>query len=141
MAREMLPLAKRTQIDSQVYLARSVELDPLVSALIRLIAEHPDSFPLAAPVREAIDEAMEEVRKADRMRTMVSVQSELQKMSHLGRVFQQTNSAFTARYRNVDGGNEIVRRWDAELIDPQRRDSKQSSETADTLEHLDTEEP
>jgi hypothetical protein len=140
MAREMLPLAQRTQNDSQVYLARSVELDPLVSALTRLVAEHPESFPLATPVREAIDEAMEEVRRADSYVMERSVQNELRKMGHLGRVFQQTNSAFTARYRNVDEGNEIVRRWDAELIDPMRRESKESSETVDKLEHIDTEE-
>jgi len=46
MAREMLPMAERGLKDSQVYLTRSVELDPLVSALARLVAEHPDSFPI-----------------------------------------------------------------------------------------------
>jgi len=42
----MLPMAERGLKDSQVYLTRSVELDPLVSALARLVAEHPDSFPI-----------------------------------------------------------------------------------------------
>jgi hypothetical protein len=54
-AREILPLCERGLKDSQIYLARSIELDPLVSALARLVAEHPDSLPLAAQVKEAID--------------------------------------------------------------------------------------
>lgn len=119
MAQQMLPLAERTERDSQVYLARSVELDPLVSALSRLVAEHPDSFPLVAPVREAIDEAMDEIREGERALKSGrgSVQEDLRAMSHLGRVVKQTNAAFARRYRNADEGNGIVQRWDAELID------------------------
>jgi hypothetical protein len=62
-AREILPLVERGLKDSQIYVARSIELDPLISALTRLVAEHPDSFPLAVPVKEAIDEAIEEIQR------------------------------------------------------------------------------
>lgn len=140
LAREMLPLAERSQKDAQVYLARSMELDPLVSELARIIAEHPDSFPLAASVREAIDEAMEEIRSYDaRLGTELTVQDAMLKMGHLGRMFQQCNSAFKVRYRSADGGNEIVRRWDAELIDPNSRELEQCSETPDKPEDTNSE--
>jgi len=124
MAREMLPLARRGQQDGQLYLSRSIELDPLISALIRLVAEHPESFPLAVPVREAIDEAMEAIRLQDQYVTMrskgedfESVQDVLRRMNHLGRIFQQCNTAFMAKQRNAKEGNEIIRRWNAELVD------------------------
>jgi TIR domain len=119
MAQEMLPLAERAEKDSQVYLARSVELDPFISALSRLVAEHPDSFPLVAPVREAIDEAMEAISEFDRgvQSGRGSVQESLRKMSHLGRIMKRANAAFAGRYRNGGEGNDIVRRWDVELID------------------------
>lgn len=66
MAREMLPLAERGQKAARVYLMRTIELDPLVSALARLVSEHPASFPLVMPVRNAIDEAMVGVMKVAR---------------------------------------------------------------------------
>jgi len=60
----------------------------------------------------------------------VSVQTELLKMGHLGRVFQQCNNAFNGKRRNARAGNDIVRRWDAELIDHNSRQSVQSSSEA-----------
>jgi len=127
MAREMLPLAERGQRDSQVYLARSVELDPLISGLVRLINQHPDAFPLTASVREAIDEAMEEIRHRDKTREGIVIQDQFKSMTHLGRIFQQCNSAFVVRLRNADEGNEIVRRWHTGLIEPASLESKQVS--------------
>ena len=96
MAQEMLPLAERSEKVSQVYLTRSVELDPLVSALSRLVAEHPDSFSLIAPVRDAIDEAMEAIRQdeLDEEHGVESIQDDLLGMGHLGRILKKTNTAF-----------------------------------------------
>ncbi len=143
MAREMLPVAERTQKDSELYLARSVQLDPPVSALARLLTEHPDSFPLAASVREAIDEAMEAIREQERIDLLDDsrvVQYDLKRMGHLGRIFQQCNAAFAARSRNAGGGNEIVRRWDAELIDRDNLESEPASlDAVDKSEDSDIE--
>jgi hypothetical protein len=141
MAREMLPLAQRTQGDSQLYLARSIELDPLISALTRLIGEHLDSFSLAIPVKEAIDEAMEAVRESDvqmRMGEEHMIQGDLRKMGHLGRTFQQVNKSFADRYRNVLEANEIVRRWNAEFIERDSRELEQSTEPAGKVEISDS---
>lgn len=134
MAREMLPLAERSRGQSQTYLVRSVELDPLVSALARLIAEHPDSSPMATPVREAVDEAMEEIQKADVMNVQDTIQAALRKMAHLGRIFQQCNATFDARRRNAKEANEIVRRWAAELIDRRFQSKRVSLDIANAPE-------
>ena len=128
MAREVLPMAERGLKDSQIYLARSVELDPLISALARLVTEHPDSFPLAAPIRDAIDEAMDEIRIVDRQGQGPpgTIAINLRNMNHLGRIFQQCANAFFTRARYVKEGNDIVRRWNEELIDHNSRQLEQS---------------
>jgi len=129
MARELLPTAARAKEDSQIYLARSIELDPLVSALARLIAEHPDSSPLATPVKEAVEEAMEPIRQGDigKKIGVKYVQDSLRERNHLGRVFQQINRDFSVRYRCAVEGNDIVRRWERELSGPARDQSEPSS--------------
>jgi hypothetical protein len=91
------------------------------------VAEHPDSIPLAAPVKEAIDEAMEEIRAAVTKRGGPgSVEHDFRQMGHLGRVFQQCNKLLEARLRNADAGNDIVRRWAAELSDHNNHVSEHS---------------
>jgi hypothetical protein len=127
MARQMLPLAERAQRDSEIYLARSIELDPLVSTLARLVAEHPDSFSLVAPVREAIDEAMESIQIHNDTGWEQSVQKELKGMDHFGRIFRQCNIAFAVKVRNVVEGNETVQRWDKELVDHNGRQPEKHS--------------
>jgi TIR domain len=140
-AREMLPLAERAQRDSEIYLARSIELDPLISKLALLVAENPESFSLVAPVREAIDEAMEAIRDHNRTTWDNSVQKELKNMDHLGRVFRQSNIAFALKIQNVTQGNEIVKRWNMELVDHNSRETeKLSSEEESEPENINAEE-
>jgi hypothetical protein len=120
MAKELLPLLERVQRDSGIYLARSIELDPLVSTLSRLIGEHPDDYELVMPVREAIDEAMATIHEGDRERqkpgrNLISIMAESR---HLGRVFQRCYAIALDWDRLADEGNEIVRRWDSELRRP-----------------------
>jgi hypothetical protein len=119
VAREMLPLAERSQKDARIYLARSVELDPLVSEVARLVSEHPESFQLVMPIRDAIDEAMTQIMKGeeDKARGARSIQSRFDDMRHLGRIFQKCNAMWRVKSQAAKEGNAIVRRWDAELID------------------------
>lgn len=119
-AREMLPLAERAQREARVYVTRTIELDSLVSSLARLVSEHPDSFPLVMPIREAIDEAMvgvleNEVQKPE---DYVLMEENFASMTHLGRIFQKCYSGWRSKNKIVDEGNSIVRRWDAELRRP-----------------------
>jgi hypothetical protein len=117
-AREMLPLAERAQMDARVYLARSMELDPFVSSLARLVADHPDCFQFVMPVREAIDEAITAITtwESSVAQGYKSVQEKFGKMTHLGRIFQKSDAMFRVRYQSAIEGNEIVMRWDAELV-------------------------
>jgi hypothetical protein len=115
--REMLPLAERFQKDARVYLARGIELDPLVSALARLVSEHPESWPLVVPVREAIDEAMISIRSSDKedAQGIPLMATWLDQMRHVSRIFQKCSAIMRDAERLVDEGNSIVRRWDSEL--------------------------
>jgi hypothetical protein len=119
MAKETLPLAERTLKDSRIYLAKSVELDPLISALARLVNEHPGSFSLVTQIREAIDEAMTEIRKNTTRKSdgYVSGHEVFSKMVHLGRIFQKCASIYEVSNRAGLEANGIVERWDVELRD------------------------
>jgi len=130
MAREMLPLAERAQRDARLYATRTIELDSLVSALARLVSEYPTSFPLVMPVREAIDEAMTGVTKGDNRRRSgtVPMEDNFASMRHLGRIFQKCYSCWRDKNQTVKEGNDIVRRWNAELKAPEERRTLSPSE-------------
>jgi hypothetical protein len=116
-AREMLPLAERYQRDARTYVARSIELDPLISRLTRLVSEHPENWSLVVPVREAIDEGIAAVQQADRdfVRGVQLFGSWFNERRHLGRIFQKCSSIMRNAEQLVSEGNSIVRRWNSEL--------------------------
>jgi hypothetical protein len=119
--REVLPLVQRYQKDAQTYAARSVELDPLISSLARLVVEHPESWPLVIPIREAIDEAMPAVRRqqeADARGKRETILQTFEELRHFGRIFQQCAAITRNADHLVDEGNAIVTRWDSELAIP-----------------------
>lgn len=119
MAREVLPLMERGLNDARVYSSRSMELDPLMSTLARLINEYPDGFPLIISIRQAIDEAMESIRnKKPDGPDFVSVADYFAQFSHLGRIFQKCTALSIQRDQVVLEGNGIVQRWDVELRNP-----------------------
>jgi hypothetical protein len=113
-AKELLPLAERAQRDGRVYLSRSVQLDPLISALTRRVGDHPDTHELIQPIREAINEAMVVIRQMDKP-LGEPYSTIFGDMKHAARIFQKCNAVFTDAGRLATEGNEIVRRWDAEL--------------------------
>jgi hypothetical protein len=123
-AKELLPLLERYQKDSRTYLARSTELDPLISALTRQVAAHPENIALIAPIKVALGEALSNVEKYDVEQKKMereegghSIQSHFEEMKHLGRLFQKCNATFRAGDRALSEGNQIVLRWHAELTD------------------------
>jgi hypothetical protein len=123
--REMLPLVERFHKDAQTYVARSIELDPLISSLARLVVEHTDSWPLVMPIREAIDEAMPVIRRDEQRYEQSTARGEhrtilqtFDKLKHLGRIFQQCAALTRDAERLVAEGNTIVRRWNSELVIP-----------------------
>lgn len=121
LAKEFLPLAERAQRDSEVYLSRSIELDPLISRLARLVSEHPEDYPLVIPIREVVDEAIIEIRaleERERDPRAMSFADLFAPLRHLGRIFQKVYAIVVSGIEFADEGNDIVRRWDAEIKKP-----------------------
>jgi hypothetical protein len=117
--KELLPLVERAKNDASIYASRSVELDPLISTLARLVGEYPQSYPLVMPVREAIDEAIEEIKREEvklaNPARYVPITEDLLELKHLGRIFQECYSGMIEHDRTAGAANSIVRRWDEEL--------------------------
>lgn len=119
MGKEILPLLQRFRREAVTYSSLSVQLDPLVSRLARLVSAHPESYFLVTQVREALDEAMEAIHADDgadaRDLECISLPEIIASMRHINRVFQQCHAELQEAIRLVDEGNSIVRRWDSEL--------------------------
>lgn len=117
----MLPLLERRQRDAQSYLARSIELDPQISSLARLVSEDPANFSLVLPIRAAIDEAIREIHKHDEYWAKPGAHSlgvhfdELKNLSH---VFRKCKATLADSDRKAKEGNNIVQRWDIMLAKP-----------------------
>ena len=121
--KEYLPLMRRYASDARTYSALSIKMDPLVSTVARLVEQYPDCYELAAPIREAIDEAMESIQQADTEEpNLPALIDRLAAMRHISRTLQQCYSALIEAVRLVKEGNAIVRRWDTELIQPQNEE-------------------
>ena len=63
--KEYSPLMRRYASDARTYSALSIKMDPLAPTVARREEQYPDCHELAAPIREAIDEAMESIQQAD----------------------------------------------------------------------------
>jgi hypothetical protein len=115
--REMLLVIERYRDAARTYLARSVELDPLVSALARLIAADPSGFPLVLPLRAAIDEAVANMRGDFRTlrKGNHSIWDHFRELRNRARIFQKCEATWLDEGRLASEGNKIVQRWDAEL--------------------------
>jgi hypothetical protein len=123
LGKEFIPLAERAQRDSETYLSRSVELDPLISRLAQMVREHPENFQLITPISDAVEAAMTVIREADEIsenpgsrRPMADVFAELR---HLGRIFQQCYHIMKKGTEHAEEGNDMVSRWDASLRHPE----------------------
>ena len=117
-AKAMLPLAERARTEAQVYVSRSVELDPLISALARFVDEHPEGFTLIRPLRDALDEAVDTIREGEgnaKREGWRRFSENFKSDRHLGRIFQTCNAVFADTDRLASEGNDIVERWDTEL--------------------------
>lgn len=133
-AREMMPLLQRYNQAAKIYLERSIQLDPHVTALARLLRNHHENFELANPIRESVDEALENINKKMTIRSGdddsnpgVGMNDQLRSWMHFGRIFQESIAISTKAQRAVQEGNEIVMRWDAELQRPATGGAKATS--------------
>lgn len=120
-AKELLPLLERHQREARVYLARSIELDPLVSTLVRLAPEHPDGSALMQPIKDAINEAMANIKRYEKRKDHrepgETIAQYLTRMRRFSRMFQKCSAILRDTTQTILEGNSIVRRWKAELKD------------------------
>jgi hypothetical protein len=118
LAKEALPLLERNHRDAVTYLRRSAQLDPLVSSLIRFVNEHSESYPQTIPVRQAIDEAMQNIRSDERQGDTGSMayKDYFAQRAYLGRLYQKCATIAQKSADLITEGNDIVMRWDAELV-------------------------
>ena len=119
--KELLLIIERIHKYAQTYLTRNTELDPLVSALSRLVAADPEGFALVIPLREAIDEAMENIRGTHLIPNKPGghdIRDHILELKNRARVFQRCDALWLDSGRLAREGNAIVRRWDAELRRP-----------------------
>jgi TIR domain len=120
-AKEMLPIIERFQKDSKTYLAKSIELDPLISEMIRQTSAHPESIALIMPIRAAVNEAIINIKRdIARIKAMKegdghSIEGHFEEMKHLGRLFQKCYAIFISGDRATHEGSQIVMRWDTEF--------------------------
>jgi len=122
-AKEMLPILERDNHASIIYLERSIRLDPLISSLARLLSEHPESYEFAIPIRQAVDEAIENIAInekdiLDAREGDLSITQNFDEWKHHGRIFQKCLALTKKSNQAITEGNEIIRRWDAELSRP-----------------------
>jgi hypothetical protein len=88
-ARDELPLAERHLEYAETYVAKTVELDPLVHAAIRAVEDYPEGFPLLADLQDAVPHAIDAIKRWDEYaktgRPMQEAAREYQKVSRLWR--------------------------------------------------------
>lgn len=117
--KEMLAIMERARTDVQTYVSRSVDLDPLVSRVARLVRESPSDFELAAPLREGIDAAMDNIRRGEHSADLSigrhTVKDHFIELRNRARLFRTLDELSNEIGTLAAEGNFIVTRWDEEL--------------------------
>lgn len=124
--KEMLAILERHKSDAQTYVARSVELDPLVSRLARLVQESPPDFELVAPLRQGIDEAMRNIAQAGPADGDHTIRDHFVELRNRARLFRTLDELSRDANTLAKEGNSIVTRWDEELRPPSTSDPRAS---------------
>jgi hypothetical protein len=114
---EMLTLNKRFARDAEVYLARSVELDPLARKLIAILTAHPEDVSSVADFTEAITEAIDNFSVKTPLSQGVGesaatgIMRYLESIQHKSRTLKRVVALIWQSRGTADRGNEIVVRW------------------------------
>jgi hypothetical protein len=114
MARHLLPLARKYFEHARAYSAKSIELDPVMTKIIRLVGDHPEDLSLVAGVLDAVDEANFVIRRGAHVRpTRETVfPAEVRRLS---KVFHDLDSEIESAQDYVLEGNAISTKWHRSL--------------------------
>lgn len=112
-ATEFIPLEERHLALAEIYLSRTVELDPYVATVIRIVRAHPESRPLLAGLEAGVAEAMTHIRAGGRY----AVAKWAREHAHVSRVMRQLAEVSERAHRMASEANDIVSGWNAELAE------------------------
>jgi hypothetical protein len=116
-ARDLLPIAERNLRNAEVYAARTVELDPIVHAVVRLVEEHPESVQLVAPLRAGVEEAMAAIRKGhlEEERGVAKMSAAARRHAHISRLWRDVADHHGHAESLIREANTLVEAWASRL--------------------------
>ncbi|TQM81729.1 TIR domain-containing protein [Saccharothrix saharensis] len=127
-ANDSLPLSLRHTSEAARYSARSIELDPVMTKLLRDASEHPAGVELIESIGHAIDDAVVNIEAGKELRPdRIDVVDFYAKHVKLSRTFRELVGLEQEYKRLVGDGNQIVMRWAARLAEV-REAAKQGSQ-------------
>jgi hypothetical protein len=113
-----LPLAEQALRLSQIYTTKTIELDPLVLAVARIGAAHPQEKELFAGLHAAVVMAKNNIelnKVLDKDPSLISGSERASREAHGSRVMRNLSRAWIAYERSVVETNQIFEKWLAEL--------------------------
>lgn len=114
-----LPLVKRQLALAEVYAARTIELDPIVTAIVRAARENPASAPLLEDLLSKSQEASSRLadgeRKQQESHATADVYEFVKSMPVVSQTWKEIVRLSRQRDELAEGANSIVLRWVAEL--------------------------
>ncbi len=113
---EFIPLEQRHVELAEIYLRRTVQLDPLVNRALRIVREHAESRSMLAELESSIDAAMENINTAQ-LKEGIRLAEWARSYAHVSRVMRTLAELSERANRMVVEANEKVRAWHSQLSD------------------------
>jgi hypothetical protein len=107
----LLPLHQIALEDSQTYSSQSIELDPIITAIIRFVTDYPPGMALIGPSIESINEAIYVIRHDGDMWP----KQFFLRNSRLTKTFKTLAELLTRNHNLAVEGNQIVISWNLQL--------------------------
>lgn len=121
---EVMPLVERHLELSSAYAARSIELDPLISAALSIVTDYPEGRPLLNHIRQAVESAMGDIKKWEAVGEMIETEGGgtfrldfYESHVRLSRKFREMAKLQRKSEKFADEGIAITARWNQQFID------------------------
>jgi hypothetical protein len=121
MARDELPLAQRHLEHAEIYIAKTIELDPLVHAAIRAVEDYPEGLSLLDELLRAVPEAMEAIRRSEERRG-TPMREYARRHQGYSRLWRKVGDVHERAQEHIAEGNALVSAW-WERLQPLRESS------------------
>lgn len=113
LAKEELPLAERYMREAEIYAKKSMELDPLMLQVLRLVERDPDIAFSMQFVENSLRKANANIIRADEFDSPGSVTGYewARARAHISRLVKKMADVYERAEQFTREGNEIVRNW------------------------------